>query len=45
MEILVATHRTEMGRALMPGVSIVFIAIILDRLTQGSLGKNKGEDR
>ena len=37
MEILVATNRTEMGRALMPGVSIVFIAIILDRLTQGSL--------
>ncbi|GHS92984.1 ABC transporter permease [Synergistales bacterium] len=45
MEILVATNRTEMGRALMPGVSIVFIAIILDRLTQGSLRKNKGEDR
>jgi glycine betaine/proline transport system permease protein/glycine betaine/proline transport system substrate-binding protein len=37
MEILVATNRTEMGRALMPGISIVFIAIILDRLTQGSL--------
>jgi ABC-type proline/glycine betaine transport system permease subunit len=40
MEILVATNRTEMGRALMPGISVVFIAIILDRLTQGSLGKN-----
>ncbi|MDR2180061.1 MAG: ABC transporter permease subunit [Synergistaceae bacterium] len=37
MEILVATNRTEMGRALMPGISIVFIAIILDRLTRGSL--------
>jgi glycine betaine/proline transport system permease protein/glycine betaine/proline transport system substrate-binding protein len=37
MEILVATNRTEMGRALMPGISIVFIAIILDRLTQGSM--------
>ncbi|MDR2174994.1 MAG: ABC transporter permease subunit [Synergistaceae bacterium] len=48
MEILVATNRTEMGRALMPGISIVFIAIILDRLTQGSLGKggkNRGELR
>jgi glycine betaine/proline transport system permease protein/glycine betaine/proline transport system substrate-binding protein len=48
MEILVATNRTEMGRALMPGISIVFVAIILDRLTQGSLrkgGKEQGEIR
>jgi glycine betaine/proline transport system permease protein/glycine betaine/proline transport system substrate-binding protein len=48
MEILVATNRTEMGRALMPGISIVFVAIILDRLTQGSLGKSgksRGEIR
>jgi glycine betaine/proline transport system permease protein/glycine betaine/proline transport system substrate-binding protein len=45
MEILVATNRTEMGRALMPGVSIVFIAIILDRLTQGSIRKRSGKDR
>ncbi len=44
MEILVATNRTEMGRALMPGVSIVFIAIILDRLTQGTLKKNGAEN-
>lgn len=35
MEILLATNRTEMGKALMPGISIVVIAIILDRLTQG----------
>jgi len=42
MEILVATNRTEMGKALMPGISIVFIAIILDRLTQGAIGK-KGD--
>jgi len=35
MEILVATNRTEMGKALMPGISIVFIAVILDRITQG----------
>ncbi|GHV38525.1 ABC transporter permease [Synergistales bacterium] len=45
MEILVATNRTEMGRALMPGVSIVFIAIILDRLTQGSLRRSGIENR
>ena len=44
MEILVATNRTEMGRALMPGISIVFVAIILDRLTQGSLGGNEKGD-
>ena len=41
MEILVATNRTEMGRALMPGLSIVFIAIILDRLTQGTFQKRE----
>jgi len=35
MDIFVATNRNEMGKALMPGISIVFIAIILDRLTQG----------
>lgn len=35
MEILLATNRTEMGKALMPGISIVVVAIILDRLTQG----------
>jgi len=41
MEILVATNRTEMGKALMPGISIVFIAIILDRLTQGFVGERE----
>jgi len=34
MEILVATNRVEMGKALLPGISIVIVAIILDRLTQ-----------
>ncbi len=43
MEILVATNRTEMGRALLPGISIVFVAIILDRLTQGII-KTDPED-
>lgn len=41
MEILVATNRTEMGRALLPGIAIVFIAILLDRLTQGMIRKQK----
>lgn len=40
MEILVATNRTEMGRALLPGLAIVFMAIILDRLTQGTIKKS-----
>ena len=34
MEILLATNRVEMGNALLPGISIVIVAIILDRLTQ-----------
>ena len=43
MEILVATNRTEMGRAMMPGLSIVFVAIILDRLTQGTFQRKKAD--
>lgn len=43
MEILVATNRTEMGRALLPGLSIVFVAIILDRLTQGTIRKSEAD--
>lgn len=39
MEILLATNRTEMGKAMLPGISIVFIAIIMDRLTQGFVKK------
>ena len=35
MEILVATNQVAMGKALLPGVAIVIVAIILDRLTQG----------
>lgn len=41
MEILLATNRTEMGKALMPGISIVVVAIILDRLTQGLVKKDE----
>ena len=40
MEILLATNRTEMGKALLPGIVIVIIAIILDRLTQGFIGED-----
>lgn len=34
MEILLATNRVDMGKSLLPGISIVIVAIILDRLTQ-----------
>lgn len=34
MEVLIAINRTESGRGLIAGISIVIIAIILDRLTQ-----------
>ena len=45
MEILLATNRTEMGRALMPGICIVFVAIILDRLTQGLVDSQEAESK
>lgn len=35
MEVLVGVNRIEMGRGLTAGVSVVIVAIILDRLTQG----------
>ncbi|MCI2110267.1 MAG: ABC transporter permease subunit [Acidaminococcaceae bacterium] len=35
MEVLIAINRTESGRGLLAGLSIVFLAIVLDRLTQG----------
>jgi len=37
MEILLATNRVEMGKSLLPGISIVIVAIILDRLTQHAI--------
>lgn len=45
MEILLATNRTEMGKALMPGIAIVAVAIILDRLTQGLVKKEEVEQQ
>jgi len=41
MEILLATNRVEMGRALLPGISIVIVAIILDRLTQYAIKRSE----
>ena len=41
MEILVATNRAEIGRALLPGISIVILETVLDRLTQGMVYKEQ----
>lgn len=41
LEILLATNRVEMGKAMLPGISIVIVAIILDRLTQGLIKKSE----
>lgn len=41
LDILLATNRVEMGKALLPGIAIVIIAIIFDRLTQGLIKKKE----
>jgi len=41
MEILLATNRVEMGKALFPGICIVILAIILDRLTQAAVKRSE----
>lgn len=41
MEILVATNRVDMGKALFPGVCIVIMAVILDRLTQAAVKRSE----
>lgn len=44
MEVLIGVNRIEMGRGLIAGTSVVIVAIILDRLTQG-LAKKSGVDK
>lgn len=41
MEILLATNRVDMGKALFPGICIVIMAIILDRLTQAAVKRSE----
>lgn len=41
MEILIATNRVDMGKALLPGIAIVIVAIILDRLTQAAVKRSE----
>ncbi|MGI6150337.1 MAG: ABC transporter permease [Christensenellales bacterium] len=40
-EVLIAVNRTEIGRGLISGISVVILAVLLDRLTQGWHGNNK----
>ena len=41
MEVLVAINRTESGRGFIAGISIVIIAIVIDRLTQSLVKSEK----
>lgn len=41
MEILVATNRVEVGKSLLPGIAIVIVAVILDRLTQAAVQRSE----
>jgi ABC-type proline/glycine betaine transport system permease subunit len=41
MEVLIAINRTESGRGIIAGLSIVIIAIIIDRLTQSISGEKR----
>lgn len=39
VEVLNAVNRVEMGRGILSGASVVILAVILDRVTQGWFGK------
>ena len=41
MEILLATNRVQVGKSLLPGVAIVIVAVILDRLTQAAAKRSE----
>ena len=43
MEVLIAINRMESGRGLSAGLSIVIIAILLDRLTQSVIRKEESQ--
>lgn len=40
-EVLAAVQRMEIGRGILAGLSVVIIAVLLDRLTQGKLEKKE----
>ncbi len=41
MEILVATNQVQVGKSLLPGVAIVIVAVISDRLTQAAVKRSE----
>ncbi len=44
-EVLIAVNRTEIGRGLLSGFSVVILAVLLDRLTQGWFSDEKKKQR
>ena len=40
-EVLIAVNRTEIGRGLVSGFSVVILAVLLDRMTQGWFSDEK----
>ena len=44
MEVLLAINRIEVGRGFEAGLSIVFLAIIMDRLTNAMAAKQKQDE-
>ena len=45
MEVLEAVNRIEIGRGLVAGISVVILAIVLDRLTQSWTSPTKKKAR
>ena len=45
MEVLNAVNRIEIGRGLIAGVSVVILAVIMDRLTQSLIPDRKDKER
>ncbi|RBP61385.1 glycine betaine/proline transport system permease protein/glycine betaine/proline transport system substrate-binding protein [Alkalibaculum bacchi] len=41
MEVLISVNRVEIGRGLVSGISVVILAVILDRITQGLVKKSE----
>lgn len=41
MEVLIAVQRVEIGRGLVAGTSVVIIAVVLDRITQGLVQRSE----
>jgi glycine betaine/proline transport system permease protein/glycine betaine/proline transport system substrate-binding protein len=44
-EVLISVNRIEIGRGLIAGTSVVILAVLLDRLTQGWFANDEKEKR